>query len=335
MSIFLIFGSNNSLIEEKINELSNRYKVLTYNNNFNYFFSELQKITNYFLWDGYYDIILKNIDKLQNNEIDLVLEFIKNSKNNFILVFSHEPIDFVSKLRKENIKQFKIFALHKPSRKNLEEFLQNYFLKRKIRIKPALIKILQENYKDNFDLLLKDLEKISILLESYNNNDKIILSVLHFQTDAFKIQNYFLERNWPEFIHNFKKFILDKNKDKEFKDTKKDDNKQYSADKNDKNKKYETFYKEGNKERKVLQILSFLTNTLLNIYLIKLGKVKKIKAHTYYLQSLKEKSQNLSINEIKLLIAALAKTDRKFKKFYIHPIEIPEDISLNYLLEKS
>jgi hypothetical protein len=50
------------------------------------------------------------------------------------------------------------------------------------------------------------------------------------------------------------------------------------------------------------------------------------------LQKLKEKAENLTLEEIKLLISALAKTDKKFKKFYLNVREIPEDISLNYLM---
>jgi DNA polymerase III delta subunit len=300
MTIYVLVGQNQSLIERKINELSSQNISLNYNNNFREFFLELQKITNQFLWSNKKDIVLKNLDELKNNEILAFTEFLKNSQNNFILIFPQEPTDFLDKLRKNKIK-FKIFHLQPPQKRYLEEFVKNYALERKVSLPQNIIKILKENYLDNFDLLLNDLEKIIILSKNNLNskNFQQILQILHFQTDAFKIQDFFLDKNWPLFIHHFKKFILeDKSKDK----------------------------------KETLKILSLLLHSLLIIYFLKTGKTEKIKVNPYYLQKLKEKAKNLTLEEIKLLISALAKTDKKFKKFYLNIREIPEDISLNYLM---
>jgi DNA polymerase III delta subunit len=296
MAIYVLVGQNRSLIERKINELSSQNISLNYNNNFREFFLELQKITNQFLWSKKNDIILKNLDKLKNNEILVFIEFLKNSQNNFILIFHQEPTEFLDKLRKNKIK-FKIFHLQPPQKRYLEEFIKNYALERKIRLSPEIIKFLKENYQENFDLLLADLDKISFLTKNPTLED--LKQILRFQTNVFKIQDYFLDRNWPLFIHHFKKFILeDKSKDK----------------------------------AETLKILSLLLHSLLIIYFLKTSKTEKIKANPYYLQKLKEKAKNLSLEEIKLLISALAKTDKKFKKFYLNVREIPEDISLNYLM---
>jgi DNA polymerase III delta subunit len=296
MAIYVLVGQNRSLIERKINELSSQNISLNYNNNFREFFLELQKITNQFLWSKKNDIILKNLDKLKNNEILVFIEFLKNSQNNFILIFPKEPTDFLDKLRKNKIK-FKIFHLQPPQKRYLEEFIKNYALERKIRLSPEIIKFLKENYQENFDLLLADLDKISFLTKNPTLED--LKQILRFQTNVFKIQDYFLDRNWPLFIHHFKKFILeDKSKDK----------------------------------AETLKALTLILHSLLIIYFLKTSKTEKIKANPYYLQKLKEKAKNLTLEEIKLLISALAKTDKKFKKFYLNVREIPEDISLNYLM---
>jgi DNA polymerase III delta subunit len=296
MAIYVLIGQNQSLIERKMNEISSQNISLNYNNNFREFFLELQKITNQFLWSKKKDIVLKNLDKLKNNEISVFIEFLKNSQNNFILIFPQEPTDFLDKLRKSKIK-FKIFHLQPPQKRYLEEFIKNYALERKIRLSSGMIKFLKENYQESFDLLLADLDKISFLTKNPTLED--LKQILRFQTNVFKIQDYFLDKNWPLFIHHFKKFILeDKSKDK-----------------------VET-----------LKALSLLFHSLLIIYFLKTGKTEKIKTNPYYLQKLKEKAKNLTLEEIKLLISALAKTDRKFKKFYLNVREIPEDISLNYLM---
>jgi len=299
MAIYILIGQNSFLIERKINELSSQNISLSYSNNFREFFFELQKITNQFLWSKKNDVILKNLNKLKNSDILTLIEFLKNSQNNFILVFLQEPTDFLDKLRKFNIK-FKIFNLQPPAKRNLEEFIRNYALERKIKLSQEIIKFLKENYQENFDFLLADLDKISFLTKNPTLND--FKQILRFQTNVFKIQDYFLDRNWPLFIHHFKKFILeDKSKD----------------------------------NAETLKAISLLFHSLLKIYLIKTEKINKIKASDYYLQKLKLKAQNLNIEEIKSLISALAKTDKKFKKFYLSIRDIPEDISLNYLWSNS
>jgi DNA polymerase III delta subunit len=297
MAIYVIVGQNQSLIERKINELSSQNISLNYNNNFREFFLELQKITNQFLWSKKKDIVLKNLDKLKNNEVSVFIEFLKNSQNNFILIFTQEPTDFLDKLRKNKIK-FKIFHLQPPQKRYLEEFIKNYALGKGIKLSPVMIKFLKENYQENIDLLLADLDKISFLTKNPTLDD--LKQILRFQTNVFKIQDYFLDRNWPLFIHHFKKFILeDKSKDK----------------------------------AETLKALSLLFHSLLIIYFLKTSKTEKIKANPYYLQRLKEKAKNLTLEEIKLLISALARTDRKLKKFYLSFREIPEEISLNYIIK--
>lgn len=296
MAVYILIGQNQSLIERKIQQLSSQNISLSYQNNFRDFFLSLQKITNQFLWSEKKDIVLKNLNKLKNNEIELLISFLKNSQNNFILVFSQEPIEFLDKLRKNKIK-FQIFYLKPPPKRNLEEFIKNYALEKKINLSPIIIKFLKENYQENFDLLLADLDKISIITKNPTIDD--LKQILRFQTNVFKIQDYFLDKNWPLFIHHFKKFIFE--------------------DKS--NGKIETF-----------KTMSLLFHSLLKIHLIKTGKITKINSHDYYLKNLREKAQKLTLQEIKMLIFALAKTDKKIKKYYIKPIDIPEDILLNYFL---
>jgi DNA polymerase III delta subunit len=297
MAIYLLIGQNISLIEKKIKELSACFVTLIYNNKFRDFLLELQKIHSQSLFGVKKDIVLKKIDKLKNDEILSLIEVLKtHQKTNFILVFASEPTEFSTLLRKNKLK-YHIFHLQPPVKRNFEEFIRNYLQEKRIHLSPEIIKFLKENYQENFDFLLADLEKISLLGNKVNNDE--LKKLLRFQTNVFKIQDYFLEKNWLLFIHHFKKFIFE---DKSF-------------------SKIET-----------LKILSLLFNSLMKIYLIKTNKLNKIKANDYYLQKLREKSKNLTIEEIKLLISTLAKTDKKFKKFYINIKEIPEDIVVNYLM---
>jgi DNA polymerase III delta subunit len=298
MTVFCLTGDSDFLINKKIEEISRSYKVLYYNNNFTIFFSDLQKLSNRSLFAQKEDLVLKNLDKLTKEDFKKIVETIKNIEGiNFIFVFSKENIDFFSCFKKNNIRPYTV-PVFSPTEKNLSQFIKDYFKSKQINIPNEIVEILKENYKKNIDLLLIDLERYFALHQEFKT-DKI-KEFFHFKTNNFKIQELFLERNWPAFIHHFKKFILeDKSRDH-----------------------FETF-----------ALLTLLYRSLIKILFIKqnLIKEKRNKYKNFYFKKLVEKSKNLELKEIKLLLSSLAKTDKKLKKFLINIKEIPEDIAFNYL----
>mgnify|MGYP001122957713 CR=1 FL=1 len=300
MTVFYLTGDSNFLVDKKIQEISKSYRVLYYQNNFSLFFSEIQRLSNRNLFEEKKDIVLKNLDKLNKEYLEKIIEIIKNLKGiNFIFVFKKENIDFFSCLKKNNIKT-QVFSAFKPSEKNLNQFIRDYFKSKKIKISNELIEILKENYKKNVDLLLVDLEKYFALDKEFKL-DKI-KDIFHFKTNNFKIHELFLEKNWSAFIHHFKKFIFeDKSKDH-----------------------FETF-----------AILTLIYRSLIKILFIKKNLIKgsKMRYKNFYFRKLVEKSKSLSLTDIRFLLFSLSKTDRKLKKFIINVRDIPEDIVLNYLMQ--
>lgn len=296
MAIFCFLGHNQFLIEEKVKDLNKKKFFLVYNRDFKELFLNLQRITNKNLLNEKNIIILRNIEKLKNNELLIFVSFLKNNykQNDFIFVFGEEPIDFFDELRKNKIK-FEIVNLNTRSGDRVENFISEYLKKHNLKLPPKIIEFIRENYGNDLDLLFHDLEKI-VILRDLNHNE--LTQVLHLKADIFKIQDYLLEKKWPLFVHHFKNFIF---KDKSY-------------------AKIET-----------LKALSLFFHSLVKIYFLKTNQLNKLKGNKYYLLKLKEKSEKLTIEEIKRLIGAIAKTERKLKKFYIDFKEIPEDISLNYL----
>lgn len=297
MSFYVLISKNIKLLNKKINELTPNYISLRFNDNFRNFILEIQKVSHRQLFGEKQGIVLKGIEKLKGDELRLLIQVIREKGEfDFIFTFDFEPTDFLFLLRKNKLNP-KIFYLQEPSKKNLKEFIEDYFKEKGIKLPKEIIKLLKDNYQDNFDLLMADLEKIALL----RNNIKLenLSQILHFKTSVFKIQDFFLDKNWSLFIHHFKKLIFEDR----------------STD------KIET-----------LKIIGLLFNSLVKIYLIKNNKIEKLKVNSFYLQKLKEKAKKLTTQEIKSLIAVLAKTDRKLKKFYISARDIPEDIVFNYLL---
>jgi DNA polymerase III delta subunit len=292
--INILIGENSFLIDKKIKNLTSDYTLLIYNT-FSDFFYQLQKLTNNNIWGSKKDLVIKNLDKIKKEDLKILIDFLKQKfDQNFILIFNKEPLDFINLLRKNKIK-FKIINIKQPQKREIEDFIKDFVSEKGLILNQKIIQFLKENYEDNIELLINDLEKLSLLTKNPTLED--IKNIIHFQTNVFKIQDYFLDKNWPLFIHNFKKFIFE------------------LKDKNE-----------------IFGILSLLFNSLFKIYLIKKGKIKEIEGNSFYLSKLQNKAKNLSFLDIKFMIEALAKTDKKLKKFYINFKEIPEDIVLNYSL---
>ncbi len=302
MAIFCFLGQGQFFIEEKIKELKKRRLNLIYNKDFKDFFLNLQRFTNKNILDEENVIVIYNLEKLAalsktaENELLTLVSFLKKNseKHDFILVFKEEPIGFFDFLRKHKVK-FELINTNF-SGKNLENVISDYLTKHKLKLPRSIIDLLKENYANDIEFLFRDLEKIVILKDLHPNE---MVQLLHLKVNIFKIQDYLLEKNWPHFIHHFKKFILS--------------DKSYN--------KIET-----------LKALSLFFHSLMKIYFLKTNQIAKIKGNKYYLSKLKEKAKGLTIEDVKKLILAIAKTERKLKKFNLDIKDIPEDISLNYSL---
>ena len=295
-NVYFLVGKNDLLIEEKLKELSKKNINLVFGKDSNEFFLDLQKNLNQRLTGEKFDLIIKNIEKLKNTDLKKLVLIIKDIPLKIFFVCNNEPTELTSLFRKNRI-NFEIIRIDPPTKRGLKNFIVEILRKKNLKLSFSTIEFLVENYANNIDLLIQDLNKISVLEEK--TIDKYLKYNISLLTNNFKIHDLFLERNWPQFIHHFKKFILE-----------------------DKS--------QGNIE--TLKLLSLLSNSLLRVFLIKNGK--KIKGNPFYLSKLEKVAQNISLEEIKRLQTSLAKTERKLKKFYLNVKDIPEDVYLNYLLSK-
>ncbi len=296
--VFCIIGKNSLLIDEKIKELAPQSIIISYSKDFSSFFLELQKNLNQRLLDQTPALVIKNIEKLNKENLEKVVYAISNSEQKIIFVLEKEPVELGFLLRKNKIK-FEIIHIAEPKGyKDLDIFLREFFKKHKIKVSEEIIELLKENYVENFDLLFQDLNKI-VNLEIKELKTEVLKKLITLQPNTFKIHDLFLDKKWPQFIHSYKKFIFeDKSKD----------------------------------HYKSLSTLHFLFNSLVKIYLLKNNKNAKISGHFFYINKLKEKANKLKNDDIKKMIFAIAQSERKLKKFYLNIKDLPEDIFLNYYL---
>lgn len=299
--LFFIIGDNQLLLEEKIKKISNNYHRLSFANDELAFFNLLEQYTNQNLFGLAKDLVLQNLEKLKKESWQRLANLTQENKQlKFIFLFKEERTEIFEIFKRKKTK-FEIINIKTPKVKDLEKFIENYSQEHQSQLPKEIIYFFKENYQENISLLIQSLNNIFILKKNKHLKIDDIKNLVHLQTNIFKIHDYLLEKKWSVFIHTFKKFIsYDK-----------------SYNKND-----------------TLQALSFFINSLIRIYLIKTKKKIDLKLNPYYLRKLTEKSQQIKTEEVKNLIRALARTDRKFKKFIIKINEIPEDIVLNYILNQ-
>lgn len=297
--LFFIIGDNQFLIEEKIRKISNNYQRLPFINDELVFFNLLERNINQNLFGKSKDLIIQNIEKLKKNSLQKLADLIQeNNQLKFIFPIKEENPEILEFFKKNKLK-FEIINVKTPKTKELEKFIESYIREHQFQLPKEIISFLKDNYQENTSLLIQDLNNILIITKNKKITLENVKNLIHLQTNIFKIYDYLLEKKWSAFIHSFKKFI---SHDKSY------------------------------NKNETLQALSFFINSLIRIYLLKSKRKIDLKLNPYYLRKLTEKSQQIKTEEIKGLIRALAKTDRKLKKFIIKINDIPEDIVLNYIL---
>ena len=305
--VFIIISSNWNLAEEKIREYSKNFSIFSFKKDNKELINSLLREINKRLFGSPNDIVLREIKNLKENEYENLVSLIKNSNLKFFLVDSEKNnFDLIKKYFEKYKVNYEEIDLTKIENNKFEirKFIEEKIRKENIKIPKEFIGFLLENYGKDIGLLLQDLKNIKYY--SSNNEVKLeeIINLFHTLTDEFKIQEAFLSEKFPNFVHYFKKYI-------------------YSL----RSENYEI------RKKKVEGILyNLLFGALLKIYQIKTEKNKKIEGHPFYIEKLKSFSKNLDNKKIKKMIKVLAQVDKKIKKYYLNYKELPEEISISYLL---
>lgn len=301
VNVYIIITKNRKLAEAEINKISKNNTALSISkNNWHLFIDNLQKHLNLNIFDAKKNIIIYNTEPLNEKYVNQLVYLIKDSKKTIFIIANNQPLSLENKIKQEKI-PYKIINLSNISNSssNLTNYIKQFFNEHKIALTPKLLNFLHENYKNNIDLLINDLEKFNFAIKN-NNLDDIDKQIANFFTlipNIFKIQDYFLNLQWTLFIHNFKKIIR------------------------------------TSSNQELLQLLSLIIHSLIKIYILKKDPDYKLNNSYFYVQNLKKKAKYLNDKTLKRMIKALSTTDIKFKKFAISKEEIPEDIIFNLLVE--
>lgn len=289
--ILIYISQSKSLFEEVISSFNIKntdLEGIRYRNNFNDFFLEFQRKNGVDLFGRKKTIILHNLEELKEREADFLCAYLKQIPNNFIVFSKNRPKIFLRSLQKYQI-DYKEKFLQVPKGIELNQFLSQILKKYQINLPPSLFVILKENYKDNFDLLLQEVKKISFLGKDLQKED--VINLLNLQANIFTILKSLLNQDYLLFLRHFYKYL-----------------------------------QHIRKQDEIIKFIGFLANSLWRIAIYKTNANAKLQGNIYYLNELKSLANNVTYRDLQKILNSFAQAERKLKRFQIKIDDFPREV---------
>lgn len=211
MNLYLFYGNNKSIINDKINNIINKYNIVDNNiikydleDNLDNIIEEASMISLF----GDTKLILINTTFKEEIDIDKLEDYLKNYNNSSYLVFvSNDKVDTRRKLYKLITKYGSVEEVNSDNN-YIKSYIKEYIKDYKIDINYFLSKV-----NDNLDNIKNELDKLMLYkLEDKNitNNDIDDLVIPNIEEDIFALTDSVINKNIDKSITLYNKF-MDKN----------------------------------------------------------------------------------------------------------------------------
>lgn len=211
MNLYLFYGNNKSIINDKINNIINKYNIVDNNiikydleDNLDNIIEEASMISLF----GDTKLILINTTFKEEIDIDKLEGYLKNYNNSSYLVFvSNDKVDTRRKLYKLITKYGSVEEVNSDNN-YIKSYIKEYIKDYKIDINYFLSKV-----NDNLDNIKNELDKLMLYkLEDKNitNNDIDDLVIPNIEEDIFALTDSVINKNIDKSITLYNKF-MDKN----------------------------------------------------------------------------------------------------------------------------
>ena len=208
MNLYLFYGNNKSIINDKINNIINKYNIVDNNiikydleDNLDNIIEEASMISLF----GDTKLILINTTFKEEIDIDKLEEYLKHYNNNIYIVFmSNDKVDTRRKLYKLITKYGTIEEVTSDNnyiRSYIKEYIKDY----KMDINYFLSKV-----SDNLDNIKNELDKLMLYkLEDKNITNKDIddLVISNVEEDIFALTDSVITNNIDKSITLYNKFM--------------------------------------------------------------------------------------------------------------------------------
>ena len=221
-SIFLIYGNENYLINEKIKEIINEISsnnIVKYNMETDSIDDALLDVQTVSMFDEKKIVICDNckfltreVKKSVEQNTDNLLKYIDNPFNDvyLLLIVRNEKLDSVKKIVKKLQKSSKVITLNKIENYNLNNYISNYISDKGYKISNKSITLLIEKCLFDLNNIMNEIDKLIV----YKGKDKNItyedielVITSNLENNIFKLTNMIMEKNTNNIIKVYKDLV--------------------------------------------------------------------------------------------------------------------------------
>lgn len=221
-NIFLIYGNENYLINEKIKEIINDIgsdNIIKYNMETDSIEDALLDVQTVSMFDEKKIVICDNckfltreVKKNIEQNTDNLLKYIDNPFNDvyLLLIVRNEKLDSVKKIVKKLQKSCKVITLNKIENYNLNNYISSYINDKGYKISNKSISLLIEKCLFDLNNIMNEIDKLIV----YKGKDKNItyedielVVTSNLENNIFKLTNMIMEKNTKDIIKVYKDLV--------------------------------------------------------------------------------------------------------------------------------
>ena len=221
-NLFLIYGNENYLINEKIKEIINEINsnnIVKYNMETDSIDDALLDVQTVSMFDEKKIVICDNckfltreVKKSVEQNTDNLLKYIDNPFNDvyLLLIVRNEKLDSVKKIVKKLQKSSKVITLNKIENYNLNNYISSYISDKGYKISNKSITLLIEKCLFDLNNIMNEIDKLIV----YKGKDKNItyedielVITSNLENNIFKLTNMIMEKNTNNIIKVYKDLV--------------------------------------------------------------------------------------------------------------------------------
>ena len=221
-NLFLIYGNENYLINEKIKEIINEINsnnIVKYNMETDSIDDALLDVQTVSMFDEKKIVICDNckfltreVKKSVEQNTDNLLKYIDNPFNDvyLLLIVRNEKLDSVKKIVKKLQKSCKVITLNKIENYNLNNYISSYISDKGYKISNKSITLLIEKCLFDLNNIMNEIDKLIV----YKGKDKNItyedielVITSNLENNIFKLTNMIMEKNTNNIIKVYKDLV--------------------------------------------------------------------------------------------------------------------------------
>ena len=205
--MYLIYGESYHLIEEEINKIVKKDEpIITMDLNSTNLEEIIKEATYVSMFQEQKYILVRNAsfftsNKTKEEDIELLLKYMENPVSLTTIIFtSYAPVDARKKIYKEFAKKYNVISVGFKYPQDIEKKVKEIITKRKYQIDDRSISYIVQACQKNFDLIIKELEKLFLYYEKPTKIEYDVVKEITSKTlidNNYKFVDAIIKHNMP------------------------------------------------------------------------------------------------------------------------------------------